>query len=224
VFHAANLAVWSPAKVVDFTAGPSLSLHAAAFVVHSSLELSRRGLIWHETIRYLDGLNGIFFKPRGLYAMIMTYKPDSDTPIEEIKPSDADVDAVNKRNEGAGSKFGRSSGKTHSEMAIPESAPLVYPFFDAMSEEKKENKLKDATYFFKDRQDRKARARYVRTHLPVCIHNLLTSSRIPRFRILSYTFRGQSSSRAIATRILPQCMEASAALLRVGDGQACATV
>ena len=161
IFHAVNLAVWGAVKAIDLTAGISLTVHAVAFAVHTSIEASRRGVIIHETNRYLDGVNEGFFKPRGLYAMIMTYKPQSSDAITDVKPSSDVASSVAARNEGHGGSLNRSSGKTHGELALPESAPLVFPHFDALSEEQKEGKLKQAGSFLNDYNDRRARARFV---------------------------------------------------------------
>ena len=161
-----NLAVLAGVHAIDLVAGISLSVHAAAFVLHTSIEASRRAVIVHETNRYLDGVNDVLFKPRGLYAMIMTFKPDSPDALEDAKldnaaRSDGVAAGVNKRNDGAGHRLGMSSGKTRGELAIPETAPLVFPTFDAMSEAKQEGGLKKAGHVLEDYNDRRARARFV---------------------------------------------------------------
>ena len=130
--------------------------------MHTSIEASRRGVIIHETNKYLDGVNETVFKPRGLYTLVMTFKPDSKHAVDEVPlVSDPVAAGVGARNEGAGGSLSRSSGKSHGELEIPEAAPLVFPTFDAMSEEKQEGRLKQAGHLLQDYNDRRARAEFV---------------------------------------------------------------
>ena len=55
----------------------------------------------------------------------------------------------------------RSSGKTTSELALPESAPLIFPELDAVPEDKKPNSAKRAGAFLSDYADRRAQATFV---------------------------------------------------------------
>ena len=72
VFHAVNLAILTGVHAAEIAGGFSLTVHLAALAMHVDIEAARRGVIVHETNRYLDCANAVLFKPRGLYAMIMT--------------------------------------------------------------------------------------------------------------------------------------------------------
>ena len=96
-------------------------------------------------------MNEELFQPHGLYAMIMTYKPDCT--LENVnmnpdgtmeKPSQSDIEAntlssVAARAIGDRSKYRSASGKTMGEVALPESCPLIFPALEAAPDEKKQN-------------------------------------------------------------------------------------
>lgn len=83
-------------------------------------------------------MNDQLFKPRGLFAMVMTYKPDlADSPVLSADTSDPNKIAFSKATDST-SKFKEilhrlrnSSGTTTSEAHLPEGAPLIYPALDA---------------------------------------------------------------------------------------------
>ena len=55
----------------------------------------------------------------------------------------------------------RSSGKTTSELALPASAPLIFPELDAVPEDKKPSSAKRAGAFLSGYADRRAQATFV---------------------------------------------------------------
>ena len=114
-------------------------------------------------------MNNEFFKPRGLYCLIMTYKP-------EASATHASVDitqVINNYSTPAASgmkdslrNLRMSSGKTHGELEMPEAAPLIFPALDALAEStspegiQQQNKLKSSQKFVADYFDRRAQAKY----------------------------------------------------------------
>lgn len=124
----------------------------------------------HRTNTFLDEINNHFFRPRGLYAMLMSYKPSrtkfssAPTDISHSIVKSADV-------EGLTNKFTNnlkfSAGKSHGEVEMPESAPLIFPALDAaMSDQnpeaaaKKQNAFKKSGKFIAEYMDRRAQAEY----------------------------------------------------------------
>lgn len=99
-------------------------------------------------------MNEKLFKPRGLYAMIMAYKPGS---TEEAAIVDLQTNVAVSAVTGAETKgwFGVSSGTTYDEKFMPLSAPLTFPDL--------ENGKKKATSFLSDYSDRRAQALWVCT-------------------------------------------------------------
>ena len=164
-FHAVNVGVGAGAIAFQAVSGVRPIAAAVAFALHAGVETSRRGYIQHETNRYLDGMNERLFKPRGLYCMIMTYKPNSPDAMTTIKPSDTILDSVDKRSNGRGGKFSSSSGTTRTDLAIPYYAPLIFPLFDPPqnpnSERAAVNKTKGSTRaFLSDYFDRRSQAKF----------------------------------------------------------------
>lgn len=132
----------------------------------------------YRTNTFLDQINASLFKPRGLYAMIMTFKPERPTEryfnanindatslalTKSLTPPTSGLNA-NMRN------IRLSSGVSKGEMSLPESAPLIYPALDAAAanvastdqalSEKKQNALKLSGGFIADYLDRRAQAEY----------------------------------------------------------------
>ena len=121
----------------------------------------------HRTNNFLDEINKHFFQPRGLYAMLVTYKPSrhswssAPTDISHDVSKALDTDSL-------GSKLKNdlkfTSGKTHTELELPEAAPLIFPHLDAAAEDeeagKKPNAFKKSGRFIGDYMDRRANATY----------------------------------------------------------------
>ena len=159
-FHATNVAIGIGALSLQAVAGPSITVHAAALAIHISVEASRRGYTRYQTNKYLDTMNTQLFQPRGLYALIMTYKPNSNAADEVVDLNKQITSAVGKRYEGHGSKFGASSGKTKGDFQLPAAAPLVFPELDNMSGDQKQSAFKKHGGFLGDYFDRRAQASF----------------------------------------------------------------
>jgi hypothetical protein len=119
------------------------------------------------TNSFLDRINNEFFKARGLYCLIMTYKPESSDTHASVDITQAISSSTNLASSGMKQAFKNmrlSSGKTYGELEMPEAAPLIFPALDqlAATEEgvKKQNKLKSSQKFMADYFDRRAQATY----------------------------------------------------------------
>lgn len=128
-------------------------------------------------------MNEKLFKPRGLYAMIMAYKPGS---TEEAAIVDLQTNVAVSAATGAETKgwFGVSSGTTYDENCMPLSAPLTFPDL--------ENGKKKATTFLSDYSDRRAQALWVRwvTLSRSCRANEVLGFKQSKF-IIERTTRGE---------------------------------
>ena len=115
-------------------------------------------------------MNDNLFRPHGLFALIMTYKPEQKTDHEEVNISQTIAKSITPadsmiREQLQGLKL--SSGKTYGELEMPESAPLVFPALDAAAasegqEGKKRSALNKSSKFVASYLDRRAQAKYVR--------------------------------------------------------------
>ncbi|MCJ1380685.1 hypothetical protein MMC17_003793 [Xylographa soralifera] len=117
---------------------------------------------------FLDQLNEKFFQPRGLYCIIMTYKPDSTSSHETVDISETIQSKIDPSGSSWHEKMNKikaSSGKTYGELEMPLAAPLIYPSLDAAAdatsnEKQKQNALKKSQKFVADYYDRRAQATY----------------------------------------------------------------
>ncbi|KAL6720248.1 hypothetical protein ACLMJK_002169 [Lecanora helva] len=166
----------SPVFEVVFVGGhligyvPTLSAQIASMVVQLSAGAAMITQSRHRVNTFLDEINNTFFRPRGLYAMLMTYKPtrhswtSAPTDITQSIAKSADP-------EGLSHKFTNnlkfSGGKSHTEIEIPKAAPLIFPALDAAVDDanpetaaKKENAFKKSGKFIGEYMDHRAQAEY----------------------------------------------------------------
>lgn len=107
-------------------------------------------------------MNEKLFKPRGLYALIMTYNPDSYSAFEVVDVSMSTAKAVAvQEGGGTGSKFSSAAGATNGEAQMPEAVPLTFPFLESAGNEQKQNAFNKAKAFVGDYGDRRAQAKFV---------------------------------------------------------------
>ena len=104
-------------------------------------------------------MNDKFFKPHGLFALVMAYQPDSDEIIQDVDMSTKVLTSIEYRESPRRSRFANSSGKTR-EIEIPEAAPLIFPELDALPEGEKENVFKRSGKNLGDYFDRRAQAKF----------------------------------------------------------------
>ncbi|KAK1705693.1 hypothetical protein BDP67DRAFT_530741 [Colletotrichum lupini] len=97
--------------------------------VQTGLEASRRGYVNYKQNNYLEVMNENFFKPRGLYALVVKYKPSSSEVVENIDLDHNITQAVEGSEKQSKWKKLLHSGSSiiKSEAEIPEPAPLVFP-------------------------------------------------------------------------------------------------
>lgn len=119
-------------------------------------------------------MNTHFFRPRGLYAMLITYKPSrhpwSSAPMDISRGISKTLDADTNLGSRIRNNLKITSGKTHTELEMPEAAPLIFPHLDTAAaeggQEDEAGKKKPASAFKKsgkfvsDYLDRRANAVY----------------------------------------------------------------
>ncbi|MCJ1478673.1 hypothetical protein MMC13_007354 [Lambiella insularis] len=162
VFTVINIA----ANAVGFV--PSPIAMATSTIVLFAVGVAKEVQSRTRSNSFLDQMNEQFFQPRGLYCMIMTYKPESSSSHESVDITKV----IQSKMEPSGStlsqnmkKMAVSSGKTYGEMEMPLAAPLIFPALDdaaaaTSTEEQKENALKKGQKFLRDYYDRRAQATY----------------------------------------------------------------
>ncbi|KAI1269557.1 hypothetical protein F5Y18DRAFT_103027 [Xylariaceae sp. FL1019] len=135
----------------------------------------------YKTNNFLDRMNKEFFVPRGVVAMIVTWKPGTPGVVAEVDFDSTATDACKPMAEqGKFEKFKRTFSQSSSQVAFewPETAPLVFPILDhiaaaegqeqanppSSSEAKKENAVKRAGGFVGEYMDKRARAEWAAKH------------------------------------------------------------
>lgn len=164
IFDVINLAAFA----VGFIPNPiAMGVTIAVQVVNKTAkEVQSR----YRRNNFLDEINETLFKPRGLYCVIMTFKPDAP-PVFGVDVTASDQALAKVLSEPKSELKGKlknlrlTSGVAKSEMSLPESAPLIFPALDAaMEDEAKANKLKTSTAFVGSYFDRRAHALYGATN------------------------------------------------------------
>lgn len=112
-------------------------------------------------------MNEKFFKPHGLYALVMAYDPESPDLIETADMNTSVLSSIASRdglhNGKKPSKFANAAGKTR-EIEIPESAPLVFPGLDALGEGEKLNAFQRSGHRLGEYFDRRAQVKFEQEH------------------------------------------------------------
>lgn len=121
------------------------------------------------TNRFLHKMNEDFFRPRGLYCLLMTFDPNSHARVKQV--NFASIVAQDSKSSSAIDKmqktFRSSDGTTYNDWEFPETASLVFPGLDQLaassSSEGKQKKSSFAkTYgFVANYWDRRAATAYV---------------------------------------------------------------
>ncbi|KAK9319958.1 hypothetical protein V1517DRAFT_356584, partial [Lipomyces orientalis] len=156
-------------NLAAFAAGfaPSGIAKAASVAVQVSVGFAKEIQARQRTNSFLDKMNNEFFKPRGLFCLIMTYKPDQSAPHEIVDICQTVRQTLAPASSTAREhlkKFRLSSGKTYGEVELPESAPLIFPALDSLASDngQEQNKLKRSQKFIADYFDRRSQATYAR--------------------------------------------------------------
>lgn len=112
----------------------------------------------------MDQMNEQLFKPRGLYALIMTYTPDAhEKPIGTQQMNINEI--ISGRQKPSWNVKGRplTKGDTYGELELPEAAHLVFPGIDQATQEKlvNESAWKKSRRFLSNHHDMGCQARWV---------------------------------------------------------------
>ena len=165
-FHVANLAVAVAEKVRFALDGISIIAKVVVTVIHVSIEGGRRGYVHFKQNKYLDAMNEQFFMPRGLFCLIIKYKPSSKEVLENVDIEKNTTEQVANRDGQSKWKniWKSAAGTTRNEEEIPEFAPLIFPALDNMDETQKESSVKHFGHFMQDYFDRQSQAKFDAAH------------------------------------------------------------
>ena len=133
-----------------------------SIAVGAAQELQRR----QRTNNFMDEINDRLFKPRGLYALVMNYRPEQKRPVA-VESLDLNTLVTKRQEQDSKTVKGAlkmSAGTTYGAVELPTAAPLKYPELDqaiTSGDAEKAAKLKIAGDFLGDYYDRRAQATYV---------------------------------------------------------------
>ena len=122
------------------------------------------------TSRFLHKINEGFFRPRGLYCLVMTYNPESRARVEEVNLTST-IASCSTPTTGLADlqdKYKTSDGATYGEWEFPEVAPLVFPALDQLAAQpggdgaKKKSVMAKRLTFVANYWDKRATAEYLR--------------------------------------------------------------
>ncbi|MCJ1237963.1 hypothetical protein MMC14_005950 [Varicellaria rhodocarpa] len=110
---------------------------------------------------FLDEMNEKLFKPHGLFCLIMSFKPESNSRVETVDISKTILKSITSPNSSSlRTTLKSSSSKTYGELRLPQSAPLIFPALDTATPDEKQNALKKSTKFIADYYDRRGQAMF----------------------------------------------------------------
>ncbi|KAM0321638.1 hypothetical protein ACHAQA_009994 [Verticillium albo-atrum] len=161
-FHVMNVSVFVAGNAAALTMGISPVLHMASMAIHASVEASRRGYLNHQQNSYLNAMNEKFFKPRGLYCMVVKYEPSSNDAVQSVDLESKINKSINASQEQSKwrSPFSSSSMKIEGDMEMPTPAPLVFPELPNTNEETPSNSIKRFGRVVQSYKDRRAAAKF----------------------------------------------------------------
>lgn len=153
---------------------------AVSLVANAASEMHSRG----KTNIFLDRLNEQYFKPRGLVALLMTWKPETASRLTDVYMDNGVAGMERDISSAAAGPSGKLSKITNrlkassaeSSFEWPDTAPLVFPALDELADsnpvgsvdgggdkvtqKKKENALKRGGKFVDSYLDRRAQAKW----------------------------------------------------------------
>ncbi|KAL4871220.1 hypothetical protein BDV12DRAFT_164426 [Aspergillus spectabilis] len=144
---------------------------AISFIVSAVIQVGTDAAIAVEgrrkTNTFFDKINAEFFRPRGLFCLVMTWDSESSSTFSRFDLNTAISTAVDHGRPGKLNKmrhkFKSSDGKSQGNNPFPESAPLIFPDLDAVAaagSEAKLKSLKNKKDFVADYFDRRSQAQF----------------------------------------------------------------
>ncbi|KKK26899.1 hypothetical protein ARAM_001233 [Aspergillus rambellii] len=121
------------------------------------------------TNTFFDKINEEFFRPRGLFCLVMTWDPESSSTFTQFNLNTTISTAVEHGGPGFTNKLKHklksSDGKTAGELPFPEAAPLIFPDLDDdLGSNAAEGKLKGTKKrkeFVDNYLDRRSQAKFI---------------------------------------------------------------
>ncbi|KAK4696315.1 hypothetical protein P7C71_g1578, partial [Lecanoromycetidae sp. Uapishka_2] len=147
---------------------PTVAGILVSMAIQASVQIAMDVQSRSRTNTFLDKINDEFFRPRGLYCLVMTWDPDSAVTHSSIDVTSTITASLN--HSGGMDKIKNnlrsSSGTTYGEVDFPQAAPLIFPALDNLAGQtgeeaiRKRDKIKKKANFVDEYYDRRAQAKY----------------------------------------------------------------
>ncbi|KAH8656653.1 hypothetical protein BGZ60DRAFT_417445 [Tricladium varicosporioides] len=141
---------------------------AVGYAIGQAVKVATEIQARERTAGFLQKINENFFKPRGLFCLVMTWNPANPHRTEQVDINATIASRANPNGGvlGAAAKLRSSDGKTYGEWQFPEVAPLIFPGLDEIAaqsggdEAKKQSKMADRMGYVAKYWDKRATAAY----------------------------------------------------------------
>ncbi|MCJ1314940.1 hypothetical protein MMC15_000254 [Xylographa vitiligo] len=146
---------------------PGITPMVVSIAVPVATRFAKQAQTKHQSRSYLDKANAQLFAPHGLFALVMTFKPDQQSQILSVNTSSSSSRAVQGSplfSSGNGGNAQAAQNTTYGEFQLPPSAPLVLPDSRPGSSDQPKNTLVKMGDFVADYNDRRAQARYAQAN------------------------------------------------------------
>ena len=144
---------------VAFATLPAAVAHAASFAIAKSVGVGMTMQSRYRQNNVLELLNTEFFQPRGLYALVVTYRPGYRTTVDmnvnqhPAQPTDGNEHSTPSLSQ----RFASSNSTGNAEF---ETAELIFPEHDVPEEEGFKNSMKNFKNFSGEYFDRRGQAEF----------------------------------------------------------------
>ncbi|MCJ1283117.1 hypothetical protein MMC26_002444 [Xylographa opegraphella] len=146
---------------------PGITPIVVSIAVPVAVRFAKQAQTKQQSNSYLDKANTQLFAPRGLFALVMTFKPDQKSQIVNVDTSSPSSQAM-QCDSFSPLRDRRSvqvaQNTTYGEFQLPPSAPLIFPYSRPGSSDQPRNTFVKMSEFVADYSDRRAQARYVQAN------------------------------------------------------------
>ncbi|KAJ6151659.1 hypothetical protein N7470_007256 [Penicillium chermesinum] len=205
IFMVVNMAAFVTGFIPDITAT------VVSILVQTAAETARQIQSLHRTNTFLDDMNNRFFRPRGLYCLLMTHKPNKSSPCS---PMDI-TETVAKFSTPAESTFKdklrsirKSSGTTRGNIELPDVKANLSDYYDRRSQAEFEYQNPDSKLCTNNSERIQFASRYSDPNNPASqgsLISLLTGGHVnPRAGVDKLRQKGRDHQREEANRQLAE--------------------
>ncbi|MCJ1417898.1 hypothetical protein MMC32_004243 [Xylographa parallela] len=182
---------------------PGIAPLVVSIAVPIAIRFAKQAQTNHQSSSYLDKANTQFFEKKGLFCLVMTFKPDQQSQVLRVDMSSSPSQTVQgspSSRLGNGGNVQGAQNTTYGEFQLPPSAPLIFPESRPSSSDQPRNSLAKMGDFVADYTDRRAQARYAQANPDSALSSGPAPTFASRFGDPSYVSsrsQGKNEKRAL---------------------------